>query len=220
MKRAILLAAAFAWTPFGIAQDREVPIDNQFVRVVQVHRAQPGVKTRPHIHKMNRVMIYLNAGGQTVEHEDGRVEKVVWKGGEALWSPRVGIHTAEITGIEPARIVEVELKRDASKVLVPFGDRDPVRIDPKHYTVDFENPQVRVTRVRIGPGERTPVVQHALVRLVTYLTDHDLEITPDQGSPRKEQRKAGQIEWLDPASESLRNTGTNSTEAVVIYLKY
>jgi hypothetical protein len=215
-----LIYAAIPWTVLLCAQDREVPINNQFVRVVQVHRAMPGVKTRPHVHKMNRVMIYLNAGGQTVTHEDGRVEKVVWKAGEALWSPQVGIHVAEITGLEPARIVEVELKREASKVVIPFGDRDPVRADTRHYTVDFENPQVRVTRVRLGPGERTPLVTHALARLVTYLTAHDVEVTPEGGSPRRLQQPAEKVEWLEPATESVRNVSSTPAEAVVIYFKY
>jgi predicted metal-dependent enzyme (double-stranded beta helix superfamily) len=203
-----------------LAQDRDVPIDNQFVRVVQVHRAMPGVKTRPHRHAMNRVMIYLNAGGQNIIYEDGRVEKLVWKAGEALWSPQGGMHIAEITGSEPARIVEVELKRSASKVLLTPSARAPERLDPRHYTVDFENDQVRVTRVRLGPGEKTPMVEHKLARLVTYLTDHDLELTSEQGTSRREQRPAGKVEWVGPAVESTHNAGAAAAEAVVIYFKY
>jgi predicted metal-dependent enzyme (double-stranded beta helix superfamily) len=204
----------------AFAQDRETPVDNQFVQVIQVHRAMPGVKTRPHRHAVNRVMIYLNAGGQNITYEDGKVEKLVWKAGQALWSPAGGMHVAEIQGSEPARIVEVELKREASKRLIPFSGRDPVRIDPKHYTVDFEKPQVRVTRVRLGPGEQTPVVDHNLARLVTYLTEHDIEVTPEHGAPRQEHRRAEQVEWLEPAVESIRNTGARPAEAVVIYFKY
>ena len=203
-----------------LAQDREVPIDNQFVKVVQVHRATPGVKTRPHRHAMNRVMIYLNAGGQNITYEDGRVEKLVWRAGEALWSPQGGIHVAEITGSEAARIVEVELKRTASKVLMAPSARAPERLDPRHYTVDFENEQVRVTRLHLGPGEKTPMVDHKLARLITYLTNHDLELTSEQGTSRREQRPAGKVEWLDPAVESARNASATATEAVVIYFKY
>ena len=56
---ALTLACSFA-----PAQDREVPVDNEWAKVVQVHRAMPGVKTRPHLHAMNRAMIQLNAGWQ------------------------------------------------------------------------------------------------------------------------------------------------------------
>lgn len=202
------------------AQDRDIPLDNQFVKVIHVHRAMPGVKTRPHRHAMNRVMLYLNAGGQDITYEDGKVEKLRWKAGEALWSPAGGIHVAEIQGSEPARIVEIELKREASKVLIPFPARDAVRVDPRHYTVDFDKPQVRVTRLRLGPGEKTPVIDHHLVRLVTYLNDQELEVTPEHGAPQKRQRKAEQVEWLDPAVESVRNAGSRAAEAVILYFKY
>ena len=31
---------------------------------------------------------------------------------------------------------------------------DPVEVDPKHYTVEFENDRVRVLRVKFGPHEK------------------------------------------------------------------
>jgi hypothetical protein len=202
----------------SLAQDREVPIDNRLVKVIQVHRAMPGVKTRPHRHEMNRVMIYLNAGGQNITWEEGgRLEKLVWKAGEALWSPRGGMHVAEITGSEPARIVEVELKREAGKWPATVSARNPVELDARHYSVDFERPQVQVLRVRLGAGEKTPMIEHSMPRLVTYLTEQDLEISPAGGPTRREARRAGQVEWLEPAVESIRNAGPSPAEAVVIY---
>lgn len=30
---------------------------------------------------------------------------------------------------------------------------DPVKVDPKHYTVEFENDRVRVIRMKYKPGE-------------------------------------------------------------------
>ncbi len=202
------------------AQDREVPIDNELAKVIQVHRAMPGVKTRPHRHEMNRVMIYLNAGGQNITWDDGRLEKLVWKAGEVLWSARGGMHVAEITGSEPARIVEVELKREASTLPATLSPRDPVKVDARHYSIDLENPQVRVTRVRLGAGETTPVVEHSLVRLVTYLTDQEIEVKPEHGQARIEKHQAGQIEWRKPSVESVRNVGAGAAEAVAIYFKY
>lgn len=212
-------AIAFAAAVLAFGQDRDVPIDNRFVKVVQVHRAMPGVKTRPHLHAMNRVMIYLNAGGQTISYEDGKVDKLVWKAGEVLWSPRGGMHVAEIAAGEPARIVEVELKGGAGKRLTGLPPRDPVKVDARHYALDFENDQVRVVRVKLGPGEKTPVVEHTWARVVVYLTGHDLEVTAGDGSRRRLQRSAEKVEWVEPSIESVRNAGTQATDAVVIYLK-
>ncbi len=33
--------------------------------------------------------------------------------------------------------------------------QDAVKVDPKHYTVEFENDQVRVLRIRYEPREKT-----------------------------------------------------------------
>jgi hypothetical protein len=32
---------------------------------------------------------------------------------------------------------------------------DPVKVDPKHYKVEFENDRVRVVRIKYGPGEKS-----------------------------------------------------------------
>jgi hypothetical protein len=36
----------------------------------------------------------------------------------------------------------------------PTAD-DPVKVDPKHYKVEFENDRVRVLRIRYGAGEKS-----------------------------------------------------------------
>ena len=40
---------------------------------------------------------------------------------------------------------------------------DPLKIDSKHYKLEFENDQVRVFRVHIGPHESTPMHEHQLI---------------------------------------------------------
>jgi quercetin dioxygenase-like cupin family protein len=41
----------------------------------------------------------------------------------------------------------------------PSGD-DPVRVDPKHYKVEFENERVRVVRIKYKPGEKSVMHSH------------------------------------------------------------
>jgi hypothetical protein len=36
----------------------------------------------------------------------------------------------------------------------PAG-KDPVKVDSKHYSVEFENDKVRVLRIKYGPGEKS-----------------------------------------------------------------
>src|SRR5438445_3779166 len=37
---------------------------------------------------------------------------------------------------------------------------DPVRVDPKHYTVELENEKVRVLRIKYGPREKSEMHGH------------------------------------------------------------
>jgi hypothetical protein len=54
--------------------------------------------------------------------------------------------------------------------------QDPVHVDPKHYTVELENDQVRVVRVRYGPHEKSETDGHpALVGVM--LTDAQIRFT-------------------------------------------
>ena len=129
------------------AQDRSVPIDNDQVRVLKVTQG-PHIKTKLHKHDMNRVMIYLQPGKQTIEYPAAKSAHLNWKAGEALWSPQAGMHIAEITSDNPVTIVELELKNKGRKVTPPA--LDPLKVAPKNYTVELDNDQVRVLRSRIG----------------------------------------------------------------------
>jgi len=39
--------------------------------------------------------------------------------------------------------------------------QDPVKVDPKHYTVVFENDAVRVLHIHYGVGEKSVMHSHA-----------------------------------------------------------
>jgi len=41
----------------------------------------------------------------------------------------------------------------------PTAD-DPMKIDPKHYKVEFENDRVRVVRIKYKPGEKSVMHSH------------------------------------------------------------
>src|SRR5207237_10720125 len=104
----LLLAASAAAL---LAQDPKTALDNDQVRVLQVTQ-QPHQKTKLHDHKVNRVMIYLQAGKQEFEYPESKKKSVLtWKAGEAKWSPAGGKHVAEIVSDKPVTIVEIELKK-------------------------------------------------------------------------------------------------------------
>ena len=72
--------------------------------------------------------------------------------------------------------------------------QDPVKVDPKHYKVAFENDQVRVLRVTYGPGEKSVMHEHPNL-VAVLLTDNHVKFTLPDGKTREEHGKAGQTGW-------------------------
>ena len=48
--------------------------------------------------------------------------------------------------------------------------QDPVKVDSKHYKVEFENSQVRVLRIKYGPHEKSVMHRHPN-SVAIFLTD-------------------------------------------------
>jgi quercetin dioxygenase-like cupin family protein len=161
----LTLAAAGMWgQPSG-----NVKIDSPQARVLVVPE-EPHHRSALHDHTMNRVMIYLGAGQMIRTLASGAVQKLDFKTGDVFWSPAEGLHTSEYLAAQPFRIVEVELKNHPHGA-VTMPENDPLKVDPKHYSLEFENDQVRVLRVRFGPHEKGVLHQHMLNHIVVYLND-------------------------------------------------
>jgi hypothetical protein len=106
----ILAFAAATAAHAGIPYDpATTPIDNAVARV-QLSAGVPGEVTKPHVHLTNRVMIYFQAGTNTIRYPDGRISPEHFKAGEVQWNNAMGTHTATITAKGPVDIAHVELK--------------------------------------------------------------------------------------------------------------
>jgi quercetin dioxygenase-like cupin family protein len=152
-----------------MAQTPDVKVDTAQARAVVVTE-QPHHPNAMHEHNVNRIQIYLGAGEMTLTSPAGKVEKVAYKAGDVRWSPAPVRHISENTADHPFQLVEIELKNHPR----PFtpSDLDPLKTDPKHYTLEFENDQVRVLRVRLGAHEKGARHDHQLNHIVVYLTEH------------------------------------------------
>src|SRR5215472_5927349 len=73
--------------------------------------------------------------------------------------------------------------------------QDAITADPKHYSVEFENDIVRVLRVRLGAGDRTPAHLHSAYCAIE-LTDSSLK----EGNGPTTDSKAGQVFCGDATS--------------------
>ena len=161
-----LLAAAGL---YGEVQNG-VRVDDPRVRVI-VATEQPHKPSAMHEHGMNRVMIYLGDGAMKYTTKDGNVTIVKFKKGDVKWNPAEGPHTSENISDQPFQMVEIELKNKPKSPPTVISDIDPLKVDPQHYTLEFDNQQTRVMRVRFGPKEKGKEHTHTFSNVVVYMND-------------------------------------------------
>jgi len=96
--------------------------------------------------------------------------------------------------------------------------KDPVKVDPKHYKVEFENGKVRALRIRIGPREKSIMHTHPNA-VAIFLEDAHGKFTYPDGKTEDVDVKAGQAMWF-PAVEHLpENRADKPIHLIFIELK-
>jgi quercetin dioxygenase-like cupin family protein len=96
--------------------------------------------------------------------------------------------------------------------------QDPVRVDSQHYTVEFENDQVRVLRIHYGPHEKSVMHGHP-ASVAVFLADTRGKFTFPDGKTEEFTTKTGQSMFV-PAGEHLpENLSEQPLEVVLVELK-
>jgi quercetin dioxygenase-like cupin family protein len=95
--------------------------------------------------------------------------------------------------------------------------QDAVRVDPAHHKVEFENDQVRVLRVTLAPGEKTPSHSHP-GGVAIFLNDSQNRLTVG-GTSDAPMRKAGSVIELKPVTHVVENVGATTSEVIVVEIK-
>jgi hypothetical protein len=210
----LLLGAALASIPTAPSA---VLFENNEVKVARaLEKSQ--VLGKFHQHDMNRVMVYLQSGRQRFQYQDGRQPAVFnWKAGQVVWSPPSGMHAPEVLDHD-FDIIEIELKTPGTDKAIT-GNLDPLKVDPGHYKLEFENPQVRVLRVRIQPHGITPMLAYSTDRATIFLTDQNLRIKDSTGKVETVEHKAGDVVWETPIAQTEQNLSDQPFEAVIVEVK-
>ena len=96
--------------------------------------------------------------------------------------------------------------------------QDPVKVDPAHYKIVFENPSVRVLRIDYAPGSKSTMHQHP-DSIVIPLTPSKVRFaTPDGKFTDSELANEGAM--YTPAGVHLpSNTGTGKVDALLVEFK-
>lgn len=95
---------------------------------------------------------------------------------------------------------------------------DPVKVDGKHYKVEFENDSVRVLRIKYGPGESSVMHSHP-EGVAVYLTDAETLMTLPDGQTVVMKGKAGTVQAAPGGAHLPKNTSSKPMELVLVELK-
>src|SRR6267143_5578269 len=101
---------------------------------------------------------------------------------------------------------------------VPALAQDPVKVDSKHYTVAFENSQVRVLRIKYGPHEKSVMHRHPN-SVAIFVTDANGKFTFPNGTSQDFTSKAGETRWNAAGLHLPENTGDQPFEVILVELK-
>ena len=181
-----------------------------------------------HDHKVNRVMIYAFRGGELLHYVDGHTVDLRWRAGEVTWSPASGLHYSEVppgyvSGEAPpanrSMGIDIGIKKPGDPRKAATTALDPLRVDPTGHKLEFENSQVRVIRVRIGPRQSVPMHEYLLNHVVFYLTDQNVRSTSPDGKSEVTRHKAGDFSWDGPTKHKVENLSDAPFEALVVEVR-
>jgi quercetin dioxygenase-like cupin family protein len=96
--------------------------------------------------------------------------------------------------------------------------QDPVKVDTKHYTVVFENDQVRVLKAHYGPGEKSEMHSHPN-SVAVFLTDAKGKFNFPDGKSEEFNEKAGDVIWNKATVHQPENAGDKDFDVVLVELK-
>jgi len=95
---------------------------------------------------------------------------------------------------------------------------DPVQVDAKHYTVEFENEKVRVLRIKYAAHEKSPMHSHPpLVGI--FLTPHHSRHTLPDGTVMELSGNTGDVRYLDSIVHAPENLSDSPFELIAVELK-
>ncbi len=96
--------------------------------------------------------------------------------------------------------------------------QDPVKVDPKHYKVEFENDQVRVLRIKYGPKEKSVMHEHPAA-VAVFLTESSGKFALADGKTEERSWKAGETRWTPAEKHVPENLSAKPLELVLVELK-
>ena len=222
MRKVLFLTFFFVAAPIAFAQDPvkvdarhyKVLLENDQVRVLKIHY-NPKEKSVMHEHPAS-VVVFVTDSQTKFTLPDGSTPDASGKAGEVRFS-EAGKHLPENAGNAPMEAVLVELKGKPSMGSAKVS-LDPVRVDPAHHKVEFENDRIRVLRINFKPHDKTVEHEHPN-GVAVFLTDTRSKFTLPGGRTREASGKRGGAIWAAAERHSVENLSDKPAEVILVEVK-
>jgi hypothetical protein len=225
----LLALPVFAQDPVKVApQAYKLDFENDWVKVLRVHYGAKE-KIPEHDHPATAAAyVYLNDSGPVIfKHiglSYGAVTRPAVKARSfRLWYAVRETHEVENTGDTPSDFLRIELKTDPVN---PRGLHS--KFQPEEYPapenflkVQFENEQIRATRLAIAPRNKLTISTAANEpALLVALIPASLKLNKGKAGPSKSSIAAGKTEWIEQgAMIEFENIGDSPAEMLRFDLK-
>ncbi|HUP00801.1 MAG TPA: hypothetical protein VM737_04680 [Gemmatimonadota bacterium] len=100
----------------------------------------------------------------------------------------------------------------------PAFAQDPVVVDSTHYTLVFENDQVRVLRIHYGPHEESVMHSHP-AGVAIMLDDFNMQFTLPDGEVVDIEGEARDAIWAEAGPHRPKNLSDQRTEVILVEIK-
>lgn len=237
---ALVLAAFFCYAPgaaftqdaYKVApQAYQLQFENRWVRVTRVHYG-PHEKIPAHSHSRWPVAyVYLNDAGPIIFKHEG------WAGDPVLTRPPTKarsfrlspttavneIHEVENSSDTPSDFLRVEFKTRPVGIKSLHGRfyPEPYAAGENFRKLEFENEQIRITRLACAPGKRLATLAgRSVPALLIVLAPAPAHVVGAEGRAKQEALKPGEAIWLANGRQArLENLGTSPLELLRVDFK-
>ena len=105
-----------------------------------------------------------------------------------------------------------------SLAVVPAFAQDPVKVDPKHYKVLYEDAGIRVLRVTYGPHEKSVMHEHPALAGV-FATDAHFKFAQPDGTTQEREGKKGDPISASAEKHNPENVGDKTAQVILVEFK-
>jgi hypothetical protein len=224
----LFAGAASAQDPLKIApQAYKLEFENEWVKVVRVHYG-PREKIPAHDHtERAAAYVYLNDGGPVIFRHIGLAYGAVTRpatkaGGFRLYKTIKEVHEVENTSDLPSDFLRVEFKTRMvdEKTLRGRFHRESWPAGENYQKAQFEDEQIRVTRLVCAPGKRLDVPAGISgPALLIALSPARLSVIEPKGKAPKLKLGLGQTGW-QPAGKQMRLESPGGAPAELLRFEF